>query len=76
VEREDTTWRDEAACRDQDPDMFFPVGTTGEAVKAQIEVVKAFCAWCSVRINCLNYAVTNREEYGVWAVRLRRKEEL
>jgi hypothetical protein len=26
----DTNWRDDAACLDADPDLFFPMGTTGD----------------------------------------------
>jgi Transcription factor WhiB len=36
------TWRDDAACRDADPDLFFPIGTTGPAL-VQIGEAKRIC---------------------------------
>ena len=41
-------WRHEAACREEDPEVFFPVGNTGPAL-AQIEEAKKICARCSVK---------------------------
>src|SRR5262245_56070614 len=41
-------WRELSACRDTDPDLFFPVGTTGPAIE-QIENAKAVCRECEVR---------------------------
>ena len=38
-------WRQFSACRDTDPDLFFPVGTTGPAIE-QIENAKAVCRQC------------------------------
>ena len=46
IERDD--WREHSACRDTDPDLFFPVGTTGPAIE-QIETAKAVCRVCDVQ---------------------------
>jgi len=60
-----TTWRDVAACRDSDPNLFFPVGTTGPALD-QIAEAKAICAGCMVQDECLQYALESNQEAGVW----------
>ena len=41
----DYSWRDHALCRDTDPELFFPVGTTGTAL-VQIEQAKQVCGEC------------------------------
>ena len=56
-------WRDEAACRDADPELFFPPERGGEA---QAGKAKAICAGCPVRTPCLEYAVRHGERFGVW----------
>ena len=63
VERED--WRDVASCRDTDPDLFFPVGTTGPAIE-QIESAKAVCRECHAEVQCLEYALATNQDSGVW----------
>jgi hypothetical protein len=40
-----TNWRDDAACRDADADLFFPVGTIGPALP-QIDEAKRICRAC------------------------------
>jgi Transcription factor WhiB len=40
-----SSWRDDAACRDADPDLFFPVGTTGPAPR-HIDEAKRICRAC------------------------------
>lgn len=60
-----TDWRELAACRDSDPETFFPIGTTGPAV-AQIEKAIAICEICSVQEACLMYALETNQEGGVW----------
>lgn len=49
-------WRDRAACREVDPELFFPVGTDGPAL-AQIAQAKAVCARCPVIGQCLSFAL-------------------
>ena len=58
-------WRDRSACRDTDPDLFFPVGTTGIALD-QIEAAKAVCRGCEVQAPCLEFALATNQESGVW----------
>ncbi len=54
------SWRQAAACRGLDPDIFYPV-SDDEADEA-----KAVCGVCPVRQACLEYALANRERDGVW----------
>jgi WhiB family redox-sensing transcriptional regulator len=58
-------WRDTAACRDTDPDLFFPVGSTGPAVD-QIEAAKRVCDACPAKQPCLEFALVNNQDSGVW----------
>jgi WhiB family redox-sensing transcriptional regulator len=60
-----TDWRVLSACRDSEPNLFFPIGSTGPAVD-QIDSAKAICMQCSVRDECLNYALETNQEAGVW----------
>ena len=58
-------WIRRALCRDVDPDIFFPVGTTGPAL-VQAERAKAICARCSVRAECLEWSLATGQDSGVW----------
>ena len=60
-----TDWRELSACRDSDPEVFFPIGTTGPAV-GHIEKARAICGACSVGEECLQYALETNQESGVW----------
>jgi WhiB family redox-sensing transcriptional regulator len=60
-----TLWREHSACADLDTNIFFPIGVTGPAIP-QIEAAKAICAQCPVRAECLEFAVTTNQEFGVW----------
>jgi WhiB family redox-sensing transcriptional regulator len=58
-------WRNDAACKDEDPDVFFPIGTTGIAVD-QVEDAKRICARCPVQEPCLEFALASNQDAGVW----------
>ena len=58
-------WQAEAACRSADPDLFFPVSTADPAEK-QIARAKRICAGCAVRPQCLEFALTHDQMYGIW----------
>ena len=58
-------WRSVAACRDTDPDLFFPIGTTGPAID-QIASAKAVCDACPAKEPCLEFALISNQDSGVW----------
>ncbi len=64
-EFDERSWRRSAACRDVDPAVFFPVGLTGTAIP-KIADAKAICRGCPVRLVCLQYALANHHDDGVW----------
>ncbi len=53
-------WQENALCAQTDPEAFFPEkgGSTREA--------KRICAGCEVRAECLEYALSNDERFGIW----------
>ena len=62
---ESDEWRRTEACRDTDPDLFFPVGTTGPAIE-QIANAKAVCGQCDSQAACLEYAIATNQDSGIW----------
>jgi WhiB family redox-sensing transcriptional regulator len=58
-------WRLNAACRDEDPELFFPIGTSGPAL-LQVKEAKAICGRCPVIDQCLEWALENNQDSGVW----------
>jgi WhiB family redox-sensing transcriptional regulator len=58
-------WRHRGPCRDEDPETFFPIGSTGPAA-VQIQQAKAICAACPVTAECLSWALDVGEDHGVW----------
>jgi WhiB family transcriptional regulator, redox-sensing transcriptional regulator len=58
-------WRSAAACRSADPDLFFPVSSSGKALERAEQAI-AICARCRVRRECLAFAVKTHQMHGVW----------
>jgi WhiB family redox-sensing transcriptional regulator len=56
-------WRDEAACRDMVTAKYDPFFSDGAELQAE---AIAICATCSVRDDCLTFAVRTGQQYGVW----------
>jgi WhiB family transcriptional regulator, redox-sensing transcriptional regulator len=59
------SWLRRAACRGEDPELFFPISAKGPG-HLQHERAKAVCRRCPVRTPCLEYALDSREEHGIW----------
>ncbi|WP_158883151.1 WhiB family transcriptional regulator [Amycolatopsis anabasis] len=65
MEYDVTDWRHRAACQDEDPELFFPVSDIGPGAR-QVAEAKAVCARCPVRAQCLNYALDNALDHGIF----------
>ena len=55
-----TEWMAEGNCRDESPSVFFPSDGVG------VEVARRVCASCPVKGDCLEYALANGIDHGVW----------
>jgi WhiB family redox-sensing transcriptional regulator len=65
LEEERRDWWRSAACREMDPELFFPVGARGPGA-GETDRAKAVCANCRVRRQCLQYALATHQMHGVW----------
>jgi WhiB family redox-sensing transcriptional regulator len=68
AQRLEDTWQFKAACRGPQAAVFFPPPTfERKDDKAEREGrAKQICTQCSVRQECLDYAVAIREPHGIW----------
>ena len=58
-------WRHKAACLNEDPELFFPIGSSSAALN-QTEHAKAVCRTCDVIETCLKWALDTNQDAGVW----------
>ena len=59
------SWHHYAACRGENPELFFSIGTIGPAVQ-QLQRAKAVCGRCAVQSLCLQWALLAGIDHGVW----------
>ena len=56
----DTEWMADGNCASEPPSLFFPSDGVG------VEVARRICVDCPVKEPCLEYALNNRIDHGVW----------
>ncbi|GIU84459.1 MAG: hypothetical protein KatS3mg008_1234 [Acidimicrobiales bacterium] len=62
------SWQAKAACRGPHAAVFFPPShfERKEEKREREARAKAICATCSVREECLEYALSINEQHGIW----------
>ncbi|MFE6946585.1 WhiB family transcriptional regulator [Streptomyces chartreusis] len=58
-------WFHEAKCGVEDPGIFFPPYGSRDSSR-HVEIAKSLCAHCPVASHCLDWAMTTRQETGIW----------
>lgn len=56
----DSNWMAQGLCAEKPPSLFFPSDGVG------VDVARKICAECPVKLTCLEYALDNRIDHGVW----------
>jgi len=67
----DADWREQAACRNYDPEIWHPLGLDqpglmSPATAAAVDLAKAVCRRCPVADRCRDWAISSGERHGVW----------
>lgn len=65
-------WQRDALCKDEDTNTFYPAPGDVELLKK----AKSICKECTVRQNCLEYALDNSERFGIWGGKSARERML
>jgi WhiB family redox-sensing transcriptional regulator len=56
----ETDWMHQGNCRNYPPSTFFPSDGVG------VDVARQICVGCPVKELCLEYALAERIDHGVW----------
>jgi WhiB family redox-sensing transcriptional regulator len=60
----DFEWRSDAACKNEDPEIFYPDMHSSHGQKIAKFAIK-ICGDCPVRLKCAEHGIRH-ERYGVW----------
>jgi len=64
---ENYAWQEKAKCRGENTELFFlPYNARGEEKTQRIMQAKAICNGCPVIQECLDFALSTEETYGIW----------
>ena len=70
MESEQEEWRQRAACRGVVPVDFFYGDRLGRVKffepSTKAMVIRTLCENCPVKMDCVDHAITNNEQYGIW----------
>ena len=53
-------WQEFAKCKNVDVEVFYP--STGETT----DLAKSYCKLCTVKLECLKFALETSQRHGVW----------
>lgn len=59
-------WAPYGNCRGRDTSIWFLDDHKSAEGKKSAKEAKEICSTCPVRIQCLNYAIVNKERFGIW----------
>lgn len=59
-------WRDQARCRNLEPELFFPLGDRSGPDREQIAAAKQVCCDCPVQPSCLEWSIANGANEGIY----------
>jgi WhiB family transcriptional regulator, redox-sensing transcriptional regulator len=62
---DDMWWLADARCIGEDPELFFPIGSSAPALE-QVAAAKTVCGTCAVRPDCLEWSLATFQDAGVW----------
>lgn len=65
-------WQKNAPCKNYDTNVFYPAPGDVD----NLRLAKSICKECSVRQECLEYALENSERFGIWGGKSARERML